>query len=344
MFKLYIFDEVNQDYIYQTNTITDQLKNYKNQLEEYKKKLNSDQINPDTIKQALFLVNEPTAKAKVDLLSNIGNPVISSYTLDERRGSGWWKDNIWINWDKGTSINSEVFKVTYTGLQRSHYNNAKISKITAVISNIHLGTAERENEDGNPSIEIAQDPAVGFSYRNISSFDISFQYFDESGNLIHFTDNVDGSSAWITIGSLNAGYGRQEGVSLLSTGKVYGFKDSSVTVHNGNTLYSDKANDSHAVTGGDWRDTTRLDQSQYPWGDTDWDSGLSDIHAYYGAGVTNIYGNNIKFRAFTNRDIKVKRKGNFETWITFATTIVKSNSGIVIPKISYHLDSSKKGY
>lgn len=144
-------------------------------------------------------------------------------------------------------------------------------------------------------------------------------------------DNTDNS--WITIGSLNSGKGRYESAKLNSSGKVYGFKDSSVTVHNGNTLYSDKANDSGSKIGDSWETTYQADvTSNYPWGTNDWDKGLADPHAYYGAGIFKINGSNLNITYGTKRAVFV----NPGTWATISTTIPKSSSGIVPPTIHYH--------
>ena len=50
-----------------------QLQQYKSKLDKYKETLNTEQINPDLIKQNLVLGNEPTAIANYEILGNNSN-------------------------------------------------------------------------------------------------------------------------------------------------------------------------------------------------------------------------------------------------------------------------------
>ncbi|OYP90483.1 surface protein A, partial [Ligilactobacillus salivarius] len=219
----------------------------------------------------------------------------------------------------------DIIEVTYTNLNRSSYRGKKISKIIATFSNV----IQDNLAPYKISFAIYSNPYYGFWYWQSSEITVNYKFYDENNHLISF-DNTDNS--WITIGSLNSGKGRYELTKLNSSGKTYGFKDSSVTVHNGNTLYSDKANDSGSKIGDSWQTTYSADvTSNYPWGTNDWDKGLADPHAYYGAGVFKVNGSNLNITYGTKRAVFV----NPGTWATISTTIPKGN-GPEAPVIHYH--------
>ncbi|WP_373880247.1 SspB-related isopeptide-forming adhesin [Ligilactobacillus salivarius] len=222
------------------------------------------------------------------------------------------------------SLIGDIIEVTYTNLNKSSYNGKKISKIIATFSNV----TQDNLSPYNISFAIYSNPYYGFWYWQSSKITVNYKFYDENNHLISF-DNADNS--WITIGSLNSGKGRYESAKLNSSGKVYGFKDSSVTIHNGNTLYSDKANDSGSRIGDNWQNTYPSDvTSNYPWGTNDWDKGLDDPHAYYGAGIFKVNGNDLNVTYGTRRAVFV----NPGTWATISTSIPKG-SGPVTPTIHY---------
>ena len=285
--------------------------------------LNSDQINPDLIKQELILGSEKDAELSYRLLSKDAD---ASY--DKWFGGTVSRDNykhtVEVDaYNKG-NLMGDIIEVTYTNLNRSSYRGKKISKIIATFSNV----IQDNLSPYKISFAIYSNPYYGFWYWQSSEITVNYKFYDENNHLISF-DNTDNS--WITIGSLNSGKGRYELTKLNSSGKTYGFKDSSVTVHNGNTLYSDKANDSGSKIGDSWQTTYSADvTSNYPWGTNDWDKGLADPHAYYGAGVFKVNGSNLNITYGTKRAVFV----NPGTWATISTTIPKGN-GPEAPVIHY---------
>ena len=258
----------------------------------------------------------------------LSKDVDASY--DKWFGGGVSRDNykhtVKVDAHNKGNLTGDIIEVTYTNLSRSSYRGKKISKIIATFSNV----TQDNLSPYNISFAIYSNPYYGFWYWQSSKITVNYKFYDENNHLISF-DNTDNS--WITIGSLNSGKGRYESAKLNSSGKVYGFKDSSVTVHNGNTLYSDKANDSGSKIGDSWETTYQADvTSNYPWGTNDCDKGLADPHAYYGAGIFKINGSNLNITYGTKRAVFV----NPGTWATISTTIPKSSSGIVPPTIHYH--------
>ncbi|MCR4913482.1 MAG: LPXTG cell wall anchor domain-containing protein [Lactobacillus sp.] len=309
----------------QTNDINAQIQQYKQKLDEYQKTLNSDQINPDLIRQELILGSEKDAELSYKLLSK---DVDASY--DKWFGGGISRDNykhtVEVDAHNKGNLTGDIIEVTYTNLSRSSYRGKKISKIIATFSNV----TQDNLSPYSISFAIYSNPYYGFWYWQSSEITVNYKFYDENNHLISF-DNADNS--WITIGSLNSGKGRYESAKLNSSGRTYGFKDSSVTVHNGNTIYSDKANDSGSKIGDSWQTTYSADvTSNYPWGTNDWDKGLADPHAYYGAGVFKVNGSNLNITYGTKRAVFV----NPGTWATISTTIPKSSSGIVPPTLHYH--------
>lgn len=307
----------------QANSINAQIQQYKQKLDEYNKTLNSDQINPDLIKQELILGSEKDAELSYRLLSK---DVDASY--DKWSGGTVGRDNykhtVMVTAHNRGSLIGDIIEVTYTNLNKSSYNGKKISKIIATFSNV----TQDNLSPYNISFAIYSNPYYGFWYWQSSKITVNYKFYDENNHLISF-DNADNS--WITIGSLNSGKGRYESAKLNSSGKVYGFKDSSVTIHNGNTLYSDKANDSGSRIGDNWQNTYPSDvTSNYPWGTNDWDKGLDDPHAYYGAGIFKVNGNDLNVTYGTRRAVFV----NPGTWATISTSIPKG-SGPVTPTIHY---------
>lgn len=307
----------------QANSINAQIQQYKQKLDEYNKTLNSDQINPDLIKQELILGSEKDAELSYRLLSK---DVDASY--DKWSGGTVGRDNykhtVMVTAHNRGSLIGDIIEVTYTNLNKSSYNGKKISKIIATFSNV----TQDNLSPYNISFAIYSNPYYGFWYWQSSKITVNYKFYDENNHLISF-DNADNS--WITIGSLNSGKGRYESAKLNSSGKVYGFKDSSVTIHNGNTLYSDKANDSGSRIGDNWQNAYPSDvTSNYPWGTNDWDKGLDDPHAYYGAGIFKVNGNDLNVTYGTRRAVFV----NPGTWATISTSIPKG-SGPVTPTIHY---------
>lgn len=330
--------EVNREYKNQADNINQKIDAYKSEYDKYQKELDAyratldkDQIDSNAIIQSLLLRSEPNAQVSFDNKSNLtykGKPD-NSYTFELVSGN---------------DITGTV-SVTYDNLENSFYGNKKIKKIVAVFSDANTDFQKISNRD-TASLNIFQDPTLGFWYNGIEGIDVDYTFYDIDGNLIDFSnDKSTGAGAWITLGSLNSGSGRIEKVKLLSTGKAYGFENSSVSVHSGNELYSEKTNSMALKQGEDplasntnWIDREATD---FPWGNEEWDAGLENEHAYYGAGVLNVTGKDIKLRFSTTRNYNLEGVSS-GTWATISTTIVKDDSGIKTPEkptVNYHFNS-----
>lgn len=330
--------EVNREYKNQADDINQKIDAYKSEYDKYQKELdayratlNKDQIDSNAIIQSLLLKSEPNAQVTFDNKSNL------TY-------KGKTDNYHTFELVSGNDISGTV-SVTYDNLENSFYGNKKIKKIVAVFSNANTDFQKISNRD-TASLNIIQDPTLGFWYNGIEGIDVDYTFYDVDGNLIDFSnDKLTGAGAWITLGSLNSGSGRIEKVKLLSTGKAYEFKNSSVSIHSGNELYSEKTNSMALKQGEDplasntnWIDREATD---FPWGNEEWDAGLENEHAYYGAGVLNVTGKDIKLRFSTTRNYNLEGV-NSGTWATISTTIVKDDSGIKTPEkptVNYHFNS-----
>ncbi|EDP6423541.1 hypothetical protein FVI60_09160, partial [Campylobacter jejuni] len=253
-------------------------------------------------------------------------------------GAGYNPKNIvFIAKDEGANIDGNVATITYSNLHHSYYKSTKISKIVATYSNVINNTSsEGDHGPQRSNLVIWANPYDGFWYNSASRVTVDYSYYDENGNIIDIKgDDASGGGAWITVGSLNSGNKRTEGVKLDSSGKAYGFYNSTVSVHDGNWLYSDEANekfDGSVSASGKGLSQLITDDNK------NWDDKLNTPLAYLGAGVFNVSGNNIKLTFTTDRTDATKFNGN-TTWATISTTIVKDDSGIEVPakpSVDYH--------
>lgn len=332
-----ISKKISDDYKNQVNNINNIIDEYKKNYSDYQKKLreyrdslNNNQIDSNSIIQSLKLGSESNAQLKFENNSNLTdlgkNGEVQVFKLES-----------------GSEVTGSI-TVTYSNLENSYYGDSRIAAIKATISNIKSDYDKSPTRRG-PKLDINYDPVKGFWYTDISEATIDYVYYDKDGNILTFNNSENGSGAWLTIGSLNAGQGRVEKVQLLSDGQAYGFRNSTVTVHAGKELYSDVTN-SNALEQGinPLEEHTHwiLDKEVFPWGGDDWDTGLDNQRAYYGAGVFNVTGNHVTLRYSTERNYNNVNDYNDSTWATISTTIVKDDSGIEVPakpSVDYHYNA-----
>lgn len=352
MFKLYIFDEVNQDYKKQISNINNQVKKYKDDLQNYKDKLsnNSRTVTSDGIIQNLTIANEWDAIADYQVIGNNVKQTSSVVKPGEKAGG----HGIYIPEDKQlvrttfVSDSPKEFTViaTYTGLKNSNYNGKKISTLVAKYT-ISPNTTSRIN-----GISIYSDPTNGFEeLRGIVKG--SYEFYYEDGSPVNF----EKGTAYLALGSLNNyqnGQDHYEYVKVISGGQAYELIGSSVTIHNENELYSTYPNTMRAENY--YRDGIERynpdpsiplspNFNKYP----RWDIGWLSPYAFYGAGLVSLEGSKYTFEVgvggekhFTTDELRNELPAN-GLWYNMATVIPKTYAPVP-PQISYHLDSSKKGY
>lgn len=267
-------------------------------------------IDPNSITQKLVLNKCPNATIKVLSSSpDVKITVQNNYDDNQAPKGVDSKTLIWVDAKNGFhGVNGNVITVEYDG-DFGSYNGDKITKIVRtykdlgawVDPNASVVNTGDNNLIYNSKMYIYSDITDGFWYDGASGITTSTQYYDQSGKQLSF----DPSTAYMTIESLNhhqnwnhdASAGDPiEKAQLLSNGKADQIKGSSVTVHNGNTLYSDNVNDGGSAT---------------------WDVSGS-IAEYYGAGIFQLGGNSVDIRWSTDNP-KVGYSG--ATWAENSTTI-----------------------
>lgn len=316
-------NEINKDYQSQIDEINKANEDYKAALDKYNKEMEKynnqglamDGVDSSTIKQNLILNKSPNAEITYEKLTNDGSFVYDD-TPYKANGTDS-KGALIVVANNKNGISGNIAKVTYTNINGS-YNGVKIGKIVATYSNLQDGsglltTDTSENSNENPFLRIYTDPTDGFWYNNSNGVTVTYQYYDENGNLI--TLNPD--DAYMTVGSLNNSNGstqakeHQEEATLDSDGKAIALKGSSVSAHD-KTLYSDKNNDANK---------------------NEWDTTGSD-KAYYGSGVFALGGDSVTMTFSTkNQDSK-----NPDVWVQMSTTIPQTPEKPKAPTVHYHYD------
>lgn len=318
-------DEISKDYQSQTDAINKDKEQYKEALDKYNQEMKKydnqglamDGVDSSTIKQELKLDKSPDATMTYEPLTSdatfsFGAPTYSSTGCDSKQAL------VVVAKDK-SGISGDIAKVTCSNINAT-YGGKKINKIVATYSDLKPGDGLTnpdtfDNSKGNPFLRIYSDPTDGFWYNNSDGVTVTYQYYDENGNLINLNDN----DAYMTVGSLNNSNGTAtakehlEKATLDSDGKAIALKDSSVSAHD-KTLYSDKNNDNNQK---------------------EWDVTGSD-KAYYGSGVFALNGNSVKMTFSTdNQDCK-----NATVWVQMSTTIPQTPVKPKAPTIHYHYDKA----
>ena len=258
-------------------------------------------VNPATIQQKLVLGKEPDAVMKVDSLgNNVKQNTINGHHIMNNPSGLDSKTTTCLTWGR-SAYNGTIGTVEYDNLHNSSYNGEKISKIVATFSNAGPLNTNFSQSD-TPGLVIYSDPTDGFWYNFEENTTVNYQFYNDKGQLINFNSN----NSWLTIASLNhhndsrgAEYQNVEKATLNSSGTVDQIQGSSVTVHNGRTLYSNNVN------------------SGTP--DTPWDI-TGGIQEFYGAGLFNVSGNNVNITYTTTNGNNQNAASNV-TWVTLQTTI-----------------------
>lgn len=330
---------LQSDYANQANALTNAVNNYKaaqdkyNQEEtDYKQKHDAYEnalkglnqtgvaatgVDVSQIQQKLQIGKEPNATMKVLSVGSGVQQHVSDGHVAYNNPSGLDSKSLdTFTWGN-QGYSGDICKIEYDNLQNSSYNGSKITKIVATYSNANPADTDLTNTSdstiwpANPQLTIYSDPTDGFWYNRVKNVTVDYQFYDANGNLINF----DSNNAWLTIASLNhhndSNVNNQmvEKATLNSAGTVDQIKGSSVTVHDGKTLYSNNVN------------------SDTP--DTPWDV-TGGKQEFYGAGLFDVFGNNISITYSTTNpsgDTPVAAS----TWVTLQTTIPTVPSDVKPP-------------
>ena len=183
-----------------------------------------------------------------------------------------------------------TFTVTYNNLSKITYNDRKITKIVYEVT-------LTPNNNQSYNFMVLNDFAYGLALNNDVA-NLKMRMYYDNGELVDFSDG----NAYLSVNSLNNYTNNLKEYSIETTrvnsgGKALALRGSSVTVHNGNYLYADKANS--FTTDGHYAATRDEDWNRgftnNPYATTDsnipegWD--LQDSsYRYYGSGLIKLSG------------------------------------------------------
>lgn len=251
------------------------------------------------------------------------------------------------------SGNSGTFTATYSGLKNWSYKGKPITKIvfdftmTKNITDGHLNVIPyspdkmggKAADSSFYDIDLSNDPTKGFILNGTTATVIAKMYYDD-GSQVSFDPNT----AYFAVGSLNNYTNMLDnewhsmGYSIESTKVNYGgsakaLYESSVTVHNGNNLYSDLPNtiSNSDTTGGAIFNPNITYDGHYG----EWDSNGSGKQ-YVGAGLIDLNGNEFSFTAGTlNKGIPQNAIYRNYMWWNASTVIPETPT----TEINYHYDT-----
>ena len=331
--------EIERDNRQQADSINSQVQQYKSDLQNYLNKINNNSsvVSSNEIIQNLTLANEWDAKVSYQVTGN--NIKQSSQTI--KTGDSTYSHVIDIPQGKQITVtsfssdNPQTFKVTatFTGLKNSSYQGRKITKLVEVYT-ITPNTSARGN-----AVAIYSDPTNGFSEFS-SKVNVSYEFYYEDGSKVNF----EKGTAYLALGSLNNyqnGQDHYEYAKVISGGKALGLAGSSVSVHNGNVLYSTYPNTAReSEYGADSHYNTNPQHSPNFDKYYGWDTGWVNSKAFYGSGLVSLEGSKYTFEVgvdgekyFTNNELRNNLPAN-HLWYNMATVIPKTD--IQKPKLIIH--------
>ena len=235
-------------------------------LDKLTQALTGNAATPQSIKNSLFLGEEPHDTLTYKILQP------DKIHLKEKDagmdGDGDYNLVFTTNNDSngnGIGISGDFIQFTYSNLQSAFYNGQNVSKIVVTESNLQPHGQWVSNVTAESNF------ANGMSFQG-GSVDVKYQFYDKDGNLIKFSSDAP---AYLTITSINdwwnqdtkehpnlsdETYGPCSGdathveyaKALGSNEKAVALKGSTVTVHDGTTLYSDGTNGSDLPDGTFW--------------------------------------------------------------------------------------------
>ena len=190
-----------------------------------------------------------------------------------------------------------TFTVTYSNLSKITYNGRKITKVTYDVT-----LTPHYDGDGGYNFGVLNDFAYGL-YLNRDIANLKMKMYYDDGELVDFS----AGNAYLSVNSLN-NYTNNlkeysiETVRVNSGGQALALRGSSVTVHNGNTLYSDKANtwttDGHYAATDDSANKESFELNPNSVTDNNipegWDT-TNSTNRYYGAGLVKLTGTVLDF-------------------------------------------------
>ena len=332
-----------------------ELQNYQAQMKKfdvpdsankYLSAMNPTGLSSDDVKNNLFVGQEPNAQISVKTLSDQVTVSVESDSQWEAGSHSLPANNhtssvaVITNKSGVYSIKGPYAQVTYSGLQSAYYANQPVSKIVVTYSNLSSALHTPDSNGNTPITYAYNNIADGMGISAAGSVDVSYQFYDKNGNLINFNDN---EPAYMSVTSINdwwnqntkehpnmsdETYGPCSGDSthveyakLLSPGKTYALKGSSLTVHDGNDLYCDGSNGSDLPDG------------------TYWDAADSPLQAYGSGAFEVTSGNSINVQ-YGDMDPDPMQESAYGIWWTVQTQLPPTMPTKPTATVHYHYDKN----
>ena len=327
----------------QANSINAQIQQYKKDLDSYNQKLSQagkNVVDSRSVIQKLTIQSEPNAKLDI---TNSHNVTITpnndlSFNNVDKMGKGY----------NFQTINNAPasFDATWTKLSHLTYNGRKITKVV-----MHFRGTNYSTQNSLWGGEIANNIYYGFHQYQGSST-IHFEWYYDNGEKVTF----ENGTAYLAVASLNTYFQKirwgHERTTVISGGKALALYGSSVSIHNGSELYSDKGN-SLDTTGRDIAAGGYTSKPWQPWIDSmfsnqkditnsnipdKWDTANSPDR-YYGAGLIALNGSDLTIKVDIKRDDAPKEVTNLwdNQWFNMGT-VIPETPDINKPKltVNYH--------
>ncbi len=253
---------------------------------------NGQVVDSSTVIQKLVVDHDSGSTVSV---TNVVNGTVSELKDAMLNGADHMGDGYRI--DSIDRTKPATFTVTYSNLSKITYNGRKITKVTYDVT-----LTPHSDSDEGYDFGVLNDFAYGL-YLNRDIANLKMKMYYDDGELVDFS----AGNAYLSVNSLN-NYTNNlkeysiETVRVNSGGQALALRGSSVTVHNGNTLYSDKANtwttDGHYAATDDSANKESFElnpnsvtDSNIPKG---WDT-TDSASRYYGAGLVKLTGTVLDF-------------------------------------------------
>lgn len=294
---------------------------------------NANVIDSSSVIQKLVIDHDSGSTVSV---TNVVNGTVSDIKDAMFNGADHMGDGYRI--DSVDDTKPATFTVTYNNLSKITYNDRKITKI---IYEVTL----TPNNNQSYNFMVLNDFAYGLALNNDVA-NLKMRMYYDNGELVDFSDG----NAYLSVNSLNNYTNNLKEYSIETTrvnsgGKALALRGSSVTVHDGTTLYSDKANsfttDGHYVATDDSANKESFELNPNSVTDTNiptgWDT-TGSASRYYGAGLVKLTGTVLDFDLYAaNTGIPNGVWWRNGLWYNTSTIIPVTPT----TQISYHYDALK---
>lgn len=288
-------------------------------------------VNPDKLTQKLIFGEETNAKVEADLL---GHDYVKFDDFD-RWGLKYDQDKMkFLNHFcriTQDNVDGNIFKLIYTGLSNTSYNDEKITKIELTFSDWEFSDNYAANKGKPAGIYFHDDPSKGFWYVNTTGVTMDMVLYAGEGDNEHVV--TLGDNAYVVLNSMNSegkGSSYIEKAQIINgtnaDGTEYGGKgvplpESAVNIHagsesnvtgGGDILYADQ-NINMIAKPGTLSAEAEANVKAY-WGEDKgqfiidnylgWDatpadeaaSGVKNTRKIFATGMFQVHGNRIKIR------------------------------------------------